>query len=294
MKMLRIFAFSAVVFGSVVANAAQDPLAAAVAGIRPAAPSPLVWDATEKSYTTKSGETAGQYAFWVTNTSTTNVIIEAVNVSCGCTTPSLPPLPWTLAPNESGEIRATMDIKGKTGTVTKHMTVTSSVGQQVLTLKTTVAVDPTMHMAERTQNTAIAKADPQAIFKNKCADCHFTPVLEQTSGEGIYVSACAICHEPEKWAKAAGKPPEAHHRADFVPDLAALKFPMTRQAWKIMAANGKPGTLMASFSKRHGGPLTDAQLEELTTYLVQAFPFKAPDTTKAAEAPKTEPQKVTQ
>ena len=40
----------------------------------------------------------------------------------------------------------------------------------------------------------------------------------------------------------------------------------------MIIADGKAKTLMPAFSKEHGGPLNDEQIDSLAKVLVQAFP----------------------
>jgi len=263
---------------------AQLPAGVPAAAKTPQQAHPLVWDAMEKTVTPEPNGTNAEFVFWVTNTSpTADVIITGVQPACGCTTPSLPPLPWKLVPGTNGQIKATMDVKGSVGMKIKTMTVNSTAGHQILTLKANISKDPVQAMAERQMNMERAKADHQAVFKGECAKCHVEPTVGKL-GEPLFTAACAICHDPEQWAVSQGKPKEAHHRADVVPDLATLTHPLTRSLWKIIIANGmgKPGSLMPAFSKRHDhGPLTDEQIESLVEYTTKKFPFNPANATNS-------------
>jgi mono/diheme cytochrome c family protein len=254
---------------------AGNPTAAPAA----APANPLVWDKMEKQFDGKVGDTKAEFAFTVTNSSKEiEVLINNVQPSCGCTTPSLPPLPIRLSPGGHSEIKATVDLHGKNGNLAKTLTVYSSAGIQNLILRLNLPQDPAVAMGDRARNMEIAKADPQAVFKGTCVECHVTPTLDK-QGEGLYVAACAICHDPVKWATVNNKPGH-HERNQMVPDLAALSKPFSKQGWKITIANGmnKKGSLMPAFSKRNGGPLTDEQLESLAEYTAKTFrydPLKA-------------------
>ena len=92
-----------------------------------ARPHPLVWDAMEKTTYVKAGDTNAAFSFWVTNTAKGPVLISSVKPSCGCTVADYPK-PWNLGPGESGEVKANMNIAGKTGTQVKILTVISSGG----------------------------------------------------------------------------------------------------------------------------------------------------------------------
>src|SRR5262245_27175323 len=131
-------------------------LLAAMAGLRAAeqAPAhPLVWDAMEKRSEPKATETAAQFEFRVKNTSAEPVVITNVRPSCGCTTVDLPPIPWTLAPGESGTVRAGVDFRGKEGELDKALFIASSAGAQTLLLHVKV---PAMDETARKRNQELA------------------------------------------------------------------------------------------------------------------------------------------
>jgi mono/diheme cytochrome c family protein len=223
----------------------------------------LAWDATSKEYTARLGEAAANFSFSVTNVSKSNVVINWVRPSCGCTVAKLPPTPWSLAPGEGGNIDLTVDLRGKFGTLSKYVSVDTSAGQKLLNLKITVptgaaAAAGAPVMDARTRNMQLAMADRQAVFKGDCATCHATPTIGKT-GADLFQAGCAICHE-------------APHRASMVPDLRALKNVTGRDYWTHWITNGKPGSLMPAFSKAQGGPLTDEQIRSLAEYLDEHFP----------------------
>lgn len=222
-------------------------------------PHPLVWDSIEKTTYVKPGETNAAFSFWVTNTATVPVLISAVKPSCGCTVADYPK-PWNLAPGESGEVKANMNIAGKTGTQTKILTVISSGGpSQILTMKAVIPKDTDEERRKR--NLQIAAQNRQAVFAGECASCHVEP-LKGKLGKELFDAGCNICHNP----------PEGH-RAEIVPDLTKLPFPTTIDYWKKIIADGKEGSLMPGFARKHGGPLTDEEIESLAEYAVKAFPF---------------------
>ena len=63
------------------------------------------------------------------------VTILSVRPSCGCTTAKLPPLPWTLAPGTNGQIEATVNLPGKSGTLFKTLNVYTDKGSKLLSSK---------------------------------------------------------------------------------------------------------------------------------------------------------------
>ncbi len=225
----------------------------------PSRPHPLVWDAMEKTYKAKIGETNAHFAFTVTNNSKVQVLISDVKPSCGCTVADFSQI-RSLAPGASGEVKATMNLMGKTGTQVKLLTVHSTGGvAQSLTMMVEIPVDTDGD--RRKANMAIAARDRQAVFKTDCASCHVEPLKGKT-GEQLFVAGCNICHAPE-----------GGHRAEIVPDLHKLTAVTDKAYWKKMISDGKEGSLMPGFAKVHGGPLTDPEIDSLVEYALKAFPF---------------------
>ncbi len=253
-----------------------------IATVRPSQPSNvpedvLSWDALSKEFIAKPGELAANFTFSVTNVSKTNVVINWVRPSCGCTVAKLPPTPWTLASGESGNIDLTVDLRNKFGVLSKYVSVDTSGGQKLLNLKITIPNNPGAGVATsgsdgRTRNMQMAMADRQAVFRGDCASCHVAPTLGK-KGETLFATACGICHD-------------APHRATMVPDLHALKNATGPAYWAQWVRNGKPGTLMPAFGKTQGGPLDDEQIQSLAEYLDTHFPKAATATAaNTASAP---------
>ncbi len=215
----------------------------------------LAFDAKEKTYDAKVGELKAVFKFSLTNTASTEIVVNSVRTSCGCTAAQLPSQPWKIAPGSGGEIGFTVDLTGKFGRLTKSGTVLTSVGQQVLLLHVNIP-QPTVAAArggDRQKNLQIAAADRQAVFRNDCATCHVQPTLGH-KGKALYDTACGICHEAE-------------HRQAFVPNLRALNKPTGPQYWQTWINYGREGSLMPAFMKSKGGPLDDDQIASLVEYL---------------------------
>jgi mono/diheme cytochrome c family protein len=232
----------------------------------------LSWDSLNKEFIAKPGDTAANFTFSLTNVSKTNVVINWVRPSCGCTVAKLPPTPWTLASGESGNIDLTVDLRNKYGVLSKYVSVDTSGGQKLLNLKITIPANPQLTGAPagadaRTRNMQMAMADRQSVFKGDCASCHATPTVGK-KGEQLYAAACGVCHD-------------APHRATMVPDLRALKKATGADYWAQWVTNGKPGTLMPAFAKAQGGPLDQEQIKSLAEFLDTHFP-KAPAGTATA------------
>ena len=191
------------------------------------------------------------------------VTILNVHPSCGCTTAELPPVPWTIAPGASGEMKFAVNLAGKAGVLFKTVTVTTDKGRKDLMLRITMLppVAVTMTEEQRAAGMAAAKLDRQAVFKGECAACHLKNI-EGQSGQPLYAALCGICHEAE-------------HRATMVVDLNKLTVPTSEEFWRTWITYGKPGSLMPAFASSQGGPLNDLQIASLAQYLNAAHPSQA-------------------
>lgn len=219
----------------------------------------LAFDAEAKEYNAKPGELDIPFSFYVTNVSTNDVVIDRVHSSCGCTVAELPTLPWKLAPGQHGEIKVKMDVRGKTGQITKTISLNTSHGIKILAATARVPFPDLMTTTpeERQRNQLIARANRQAVFKGDCARCHATPAIGKM-GADLYKATCAVCHDAE-------------HRASMVPDLRNPPRPNSRDYWAQIIMFGKPDTLMPAHAKANGGILDDEQIFSLVEYMVGDF-----------------------
>ncbi len=229
----------------------------------------LTWDAEQKEYTSKPGDLNANFSFWFTNTSPNEVVINAVRTSCGCTVAKLVATPWHLPPGASGPIEVTVDLRGKSGTIAKAVTVESSAGVKSLIVKMNITGGaattdftlnhPSMGDAERLKNMQDSLHDRQVVFKDaKCATCHADPARGQVDGGAIYRGICATCHDSPL-------------RAAAVTDLKALKHETDLDYWKYWITNGRDGTMMPAYAQAHGGPLNDFQINSLAAYCMNSF-----------------------
>ena len=241
------------------------------------AATPLAWDAPARAKTLAAGETSVRFVFAMTNVSAAEVALQRVTTSCGCTVAQLPSLPWRLAPGEQGDLKFTMDLRGRRGSITKTATVFTSSGASVLTMTAivpgglTLAPQPgTARVAaaarpgaspgtqpaiskERARNQALAGADHQAVFRGDCAKCHAEPAKGKL-GKELYAAACGICHD-------------AKHRAEMVPALGQAEQAGNPGYWRAWITFGNRDALMPAFSKHYGGPLNREQIESLCAFL---------------------------
>lgn len=247
----------------------------------------LVFDSESKEYTAKAGDTTAPFTFIVTNVSATNVLINSLRTSCGCTVAQLPVQPYQLGPGSNVPINVALDLRGKMGTIVKSVSVDSSAGFRSLVVRAVIpqpapapAVagaaghggETAMTVQDRARNIQASLNDRQTIFKGDCRSCHVDKGIGKL-GKELYDADCGICHD-------------AVHRAAMVPDLKVPRSERDLKFWETWIADGKPGTLMPAFGAAHGGPLTKEQIDSLAQYLYQNYPRTMPPaTTPAAAAP---------
>ena len=226
----------------------------------------MAFDKEQKEVSVTNGTTEAHFSFSLTNISSGDIVVNFVQTSCGCTVAKLPSQPWKLAPNEHGEISATMQLAGTPpgGTKIKTLTVNTDKGSKALFVKATVLPEPVaMTEMDRTNNMKMALADRQAVFKGNCVSCHVTPARDASGhekmGKDLYAAVCGVCHEAE-------------HQASFVPNLRHLSEPTGPEFWRNWVTHGKPGTLMPAFALAEGGILSDAQIQSLVFYLTTTIP----------------------
>lgn len=243
-------------FSPIPAPNAGKNAAAVQNAVKPNVPT-IVFDADSKEYDSRPGEATAPFTFSLTNIWTNEIRIDRVQGSCGCTTAELPQTPWHIPPGSSGKVRASVNLAGKSGLLVKTLTFYTSVGELIVTVKVKMPPPGTglamMTEAERQAAAMLASANPQAIFRADCAQCHVEKGA-RAMGQDLYGADCGICHE-------------SPHRASAVPDLHALKHPTDLEFWRTVIRFGKPHTMMPGFGRSQGGPLSDEQIASLAAYL---------------------------
>jgi len=228
----------------------------------------LVFDAETNECRATAEQESAEFTIHATNVWTNTIVIEGFYPSCHCTVAEMPAEPWVLLPGASGKLTARVDLSDEEeGTVTKTLTLLTSVGERVLTLQVVVAPPsrpPGTPLTEAERKTALkeAAADAKAIFKGDCATCHVDKG-RGLLGKELYAAVCGICHDSPR-------------RASSVPDLHGLKKPTDLDYWKGIIVHGKPHTVMPGFAAAEGGPLSENQVSSLAAYLEKAMPGHAP------------------
>jgi len=122
-KVLLSFAFTALVAGGAVAQ--EKPKTKVAAPQEQAKNGPvLTFEATEHNFGDITQGDVVEHTFKFTNTGTQPLIIERVDVTCGCTTPA-----WTkepVMPGKTGFVTAKYNSAGRLGQQKKAITVHSN------------------------------------------------------------------------------------------------------------------------------------------------------------------------
>lgn len=238
-------------------NSVSPPLQAVAALL---ATTNVAWDAESKDTNVMAGLDHAEFVFCFTNLSATPLTVINVHTSCGCTTAQLPPLPWTVPAGTNGQIGVRVNLAGKSGTVTKTVTVGTDQGTKTLLVKIIIAppATPALEVTNRLQNMQVSQTNRQAVFYGDCASCH-VKAIEGKYAKQLYDEVCGVCHE-------------AAHRASMVPDLHQLTVSTDENFWRTWISYGRPGSLMPAFAKTENGPLTDLQIVSLAAYLNTAIP----------------------
>jgi mono/diheme cytochrome c family protein len=222
----------------------------------------LDWDATEKTYLARPGETIATFEFTATNRTAEPVLVFEAMPSCGCTTAQLPAQPWPLPRGASGVIKVSVDLTGKHGDLEKTIEVNSSAGNDTLRLRVIIPESPeTTERDRRAGNTLVARANRQAVFQGSCVSCH-VPAKPGSTDNEIFQSTCAICHE-------------SPHRASMVPDLAERGAGKNADYWRQWIESGREGSLMPAFAVKNHGILTPSQVDGLVEYLTKGYGHEA-------------------
>jgi mono/diheme cytochrome c family protein len=224
----------------------------------------FAWDNLLEATNAAAEQDFARFTYNFTNITKANVTILNVHPSCGCTTAELPPTPWTIPAGASGQIKLSVNLAGKFGTVFKTAKVTTDKGNKDLMLRINILPPVAVKLtdAQRMVGQMAAKVDRQAVFRGDCASCH-AKNLDGKYGQQLYNAVCGVCHEAE-------------NRATMVPDLGKLTAPTSQEFWRTWVSYGKPGSLMPAFATSQGGPLTDMQISSLAVYLNAIHPTRVP------------------
>lgn len=188
-----------------------------------------------------------EYTFTLTNTGDEPLQIKDTQSSCGCT--AVLASKDIINPEETGEIKTSLNPVGKRGKITKTITVT-----------TNDPVEP--------QKTLYLYADVMAaghpmvgledtLFKGKCATCHVEKGIGK-KGRELYLADCAMCHGENGEGKSAA----ALNNQEYL-------IGRSDKYIRDWITKGREGSGMPGYSKEKGGPLDNTQIDSLVAYIRQ-------------------------
>ncbi|MGN6569225.1 MAG: DUF1573 domain-containing protein [Flavipsychrobacter sp.] len=150
-----LLSFSIVLFAGSVAMAQsnKEQLHMSSTGVHAAAtqannvkPEDMVFNTDTHDFGTVPEGPAASYEFTFKNKSKEPIILQHVQASCGCTTPTYSKEP--VLPGKDGIIKASYNTQGRPGNFDKKITVVSNAGTKVLTIKGEVEKAPTSSVPE--------------------------------------------------------------------------------------------------------------------------------------------------
>jgi mono/diheme cytochrome c family protein len=187
-----------------------------------------------------------------------------LEASCGCTVVEV--FKNALQPGESATVKVSTDPIGKSGPISKKIYIEYLYGGKsrlmVYEIRMLIRAKVEGHGTSEAFGTTEA-GEAAAIrdmggklFGAKCAGCHAAPA-EGKTGDELFKAVCGHCHgQNAQGATAAG-----FNRLDW------LKAYDRSQSERVIR-EGRRGTggVMPGFSKSHGGPLSDEQVESLLKF----------------------------
>lgn len=198
------------------------------------------------------------------------LIISKVYNSCGCTLLTLKDK--VIAPGKTGELEVLIDTTMKQGTVVKPIEIYSNdPTHPKTTVHLSANIIPRVISSSGSGGTSGGAGlgtpvDPHAnltnsdrqlkMFGGQCASCHVSQGIGKSGGP-LFEADCAMCHG------SGGKGAEA-------PGLLGFDYsnPDVVKQVRTVIREGSPRHLsMPGFAKSSGGPLSDAQIESLITFL---------------------------
>ena len=188
----------------------------------------------------KEGESAVA-SFLIRNNSAQPVTLVDIQAACGCTVAA--PESYMIMPGSFTVLKVSVDTTAKADNIKKTVHIRDSLGNTAEAVLEFNVVE----------NPHGLKGNIKGIFDGQCASCHFTPLLGKKDGAEIYRLGCAMCH---------GKDAEGAYAM-------SLRGFSSHSALKTLIGEGIGKPQMPGFAKKHGGPLTEVQLDALAHWLMQ-------------------------
>jgi mono/diheme cytochrome c family protein len=205
-------------------------------------------------------DTVSKHRIALQNTGGTTLILKEIRPSCGCT--AVLADESRIPPGKTTFLTVRMDTSLKLGSIRKTVDIESNDPQfpvQMLIINAQ-SIAP---KGSKQHGTLIKVKDPLVLFKGDCASCHIQRGQNKT-GESLFIADCGMCHG----LQAEGGVAPRLNNVD-------MQNPLTRHYIEDVIRNGSPhNPSMPPFSQAKGGPLTEAQVASLLTYLMYLSKLK--------------------
>ncbi len=191
----------------------------------------------------------------IRNTGGQTVLLHKAEASCGCTVPQLSTR--QLPPGHSAWVPVAMDTHLKLGDLKKTLWLYSN-DPTTPKLEITLAgqVGGAKAKALHHGTAGVKVKDRLVLFKGTCKSCHVSKGVGRT-GQALFLADCSMCHG----LKGEG---------GVAPSLKGLNLQSEAgkaYARKVIAEGAPNNPSMPPFAQRLGGPLSEAQIDSLITYL---------------------------
>jgi cytochrome c553 len=193
-------------------------------------------------------------SFDITNAGDEVLVIEEIGATCGCTVTDY--LSGELAPGEKVTIHFQVFSRGKSGNIRKGIKISTNDPDN---RKIWVYAHLNVKLQEHQQ------MDHSAVFKGECGTCHAQPA-KNLMDEALFEAVCFMCH--------------GHHGlGGLAKELNDFEYVSQHdeEYFRTIISSGMENTSMPAFSKQHGGPLNEAQIESLVQLIIwwrEGFVFR--------------------
>lgn len=194
--------------------------------------------------------------FLIYNIGGKHLRISGVDTSCGCTVADVSKK--VIAPGDFTRLEVELDTSIKLGKVRKKIVVHSNDPKRP-ELALFVVGDVLPKPMEGHDQIMLQPKNKLVLFEGKCATCH-VDAGKGKSGKALFLADCAMCHG----VHATGNPAAAG------PSLLGGDYEdeAYRSHIRSVIADGSPNSpQMPPFSKKHGGPLNDDEIDSLVGFL---------------------------
>jgi cytochrome c553 len=193
-----------------------------------------------------------EHVFKFTNIDEDTLKIAEVKASCGCTAALLSAN--NIPPNGSGEIKATFNSRGKSGSIRKTISVRiDDAKRTVQVISFTAFVEAKAGMEKTSSHPGEMSG---SYFEGKCVNCHVEPGVGKL-GRDLFAASCAMCHGNEGKGSVAAP----LHNSEY------LKKVGNDYLEKNIAEGSTKNKMMLGFATEHQGPLTKVQITSLVEYI---------------------------